>query len=122
VAETHVDVADAHFGTGALGAERNGDAFVGLNVENEAVGIGFAPAKNDVRSALELDDDFGGALGEAFAGAQIKRDVRPTPVVDEKFGSDKSFGTRLRTDVLFLSVTWNGLAADGACGVLTAHY
>src|SRR5258706_13829520 len=37
IAEIHGDVADAHFGARALGAKGKGDAFVRLDIQNEAV-------------------------------------------------------------------------------------
>src|ERR1051326_9298368 len=61
VTEIHSDVADAHFGARPFGAEGNGNAFVRLDIEDQAVGFGFTAAENDMRSALELNDDFGGA-------------------------------------------------------------
>ena len=39
-------------------------------------------AEKHERRAAELDDDFGCALSEAFAGAQIKGNAGPAPVVD----------------------------------------
>src|SRR6201998_1470370 len=120
VAETHVDVANAHFGARTLGTKRNRDTLVGLNVQDQAVRVRFAAAENDVGSALELNDDFGGALGEALAGAEIKRDIGPAPVVDEKFCGDESFRARLRADVLFLAIAGDRLAGDGSLRVLAA--
>src|SRR2546426_3379159 len=60
----------------------------------QAVGLNFALAKNDVRRAPELDHDFGGALGQAFAGAQIERNTGPAP--DRK-------STRLNSSHLVIS-------------------
>ncbi len=39
VAEVHVDGADVHAGAGDLGAEAEGDAFVGLDAHGDDVGL-----------------------------------------------------------------------------------
>src|SRR5882724_4399338 len=91
VAEIHGDVADAHFRAGALCTKGDGNPFVRLNVQDEAVGFGFTAAKDDVRSTLVLDDDLGSAFGKTFAGAEIKRNVGPAPIVDEEFCGDERF-------------------------------
>src|SRR5260370_30109079 len=83
IAEIHGDIPDAHFGSRALCAEGNGNAFVGLDIQVEAVGLNLFFAENDVGSAAKFDHDLGGALGEALAGSKIKGDAGPAPVVDQ---------------------------------------
>src|SRR5713226_7258593 len=83
IAEIHGDVANAHFGAGPLGAEGNGNAFVGLDIQDQAIGFNFFFAENDVRSTTKLDHDLRAALGEALAGTKVKRNAGPAPVVDQ---------------------------------------
>src|SRR5207249_10953315 len=59
---------------------------------SDLVGLNFFFAEDDVRSAAELDHDLRAALGETLAGANIKGDAGPAPVVDQKFAGDKGFG------------------------------
>ena len=42
-------------------------------------------------SALELNDNFSCAFGEALAGAEIERNVGPAPIIDNQFCGDESF-------------------------------
>src|SRR5271170_4350595 len=92
VTEVHGDIADAHFGSGALGAKGYGDAFFGLDVKDEAVGLDFALAKYDVWRAAKLNHDLSAALGEALAGAEVEGDAGPAPVVDQEASGDEGFG------------------------------
>src|SRR5260370_40223418 len=39
IAEIHGDVSDAHFGGLSLCAKRNGNAFIGLDIQDKAVGL-----------------------------------------------------------------------------------
>src|SRR5260370_40403061 len=64
IAEIHGDVPDAHFGSRALSAETDGNAFGGLDIQDEAVGVNFLFAEHDVPSAVKLDHDLCGALCE----------------------------------------------------------
>src|SRR5438477_9474174 len=120
IAEIHGDIADAHFSARAFGAEGDGNSFVGLDVEDQSIGFGFAAAEDNVGRAFELNDDFGGAFGEAFAGAEIERNISPAPVVDQKFCSNKSLGTRFGIDVLFFAIAGNDLSGEGAGRILAA--
>src|SRR5262249_27451050 len=121
IAEIHGDVADAHFRAGPLRSERNGDSFVRLNVENEAIRFHFFSAKNDVRRTLELNHDFGRALRKAFAGSEIKRHAGPAPIVDEHAHGDEGFGTGSRAYAWFLTISRKILAIDRTGGVLAAN-
>src|SRR5713226_1915670 len=92
IAEIHGDISDAHFRAGALCPERNGNAFIGLDIQDKAVGLNLFFAKDNVGSAAELDHNLRAALGETLAGANIKGDAGPAPVVDQEFAGDKGFG------------------------------
>src|SRR5882762_248453 len=83
IAEIHGDVSDAHFGSRALCAEGNGNAFVRLDIQDQTVGLNFFLAEDHVRSAAELDHDLRGAFGEALAGSKVERNACPAPVVDQ---------------------------------------
>src|SRR6266850_3695616 len=89
IAEVHGDVTDAHLGPRTFGAERNGDTFIGLNVQDQTIGFNLALAEDDVGRTTELDHDFRKALGEALASSKIERNAGPTPVVDQQFGGNK---------------------------------
>src|SRR5258708_40125134 len=65
VAEIHGDVSDAHFGARALCAKRNGNAFIGLDIQDKAVGVNLFFAEEGVGGAAGLDHYLRSALGEA---------------------------------------------------------
>ena len=71
----------------------DGDAFLGLDIQDQRIGIDSLTAKKQVGRAAEIDGDFGDAARHALAGANIERNVGPAPVIDEQFGGDK--GLRL---------------------------
>src|SRR3989442_4583238 len=50
IAEIHGDISDAHFRARALCAERNGNAFIGLDIQDKAVGFNLFFARDDVGS------------------------------------------------------------------------
>src|SRR5438034_609940 len=81
IAEFHGHIADAHFRPRALCAKGNGNAFVRLDIQDEAVGFNVFFAENDVRGAAELDLDLRAAFGKALAGSKIERNAGPAPVV-----------------------------------------
>ncbi len=74
------------------------------------------------RRAAELDDDFGGARGHALAGAQIKRDVRPAPIVDHHLHGDKGFGSRVGRHIGLLAIPGHRFTTDHAFAVLAAGH
>jgi hypothetical protein len=60
----------------------------GIFAPNESIAgelLNRRVAEEYERGALEANSDFGVAGGETLAGSQIKRHVRPTPIVDQKF-------------------------------------
>src|SRR5439155_10476108 len=68
-----------------------------------------------------LNDDFGAAFGETFAGAQIERNVGPPPVIDENFCGDEGLRARLRADALLFTIAGNGFATGVPLRILTAN-
>src|SRR5713226_2246625 len=122
IAEIHGDVADAHFRARALCAERNGNAFIGLDIQDEAVGLNLFFAEDDVRSAAELDHDLRGALSETLAGTKIKGDACPAPVVDQQFASDKGFGFGSGIHVGLFAVAGHRLITQFSGRVLSANH
>src|SRR6266436_1998835 len=121
ITEVHGDVADAHLCSRPLRAERNGDAFIGLNVQYQPVGFHLAFAENDVRGTTELDHDFRGALGKALAGSKIERNAGPSPIVDQQFGGNKGFGPGAGVDIGLLPVAEDGLVAYFSWRTLAAN-
>src|SRR5258707_10070199 len=71
--------------------------------------------------ALELDCDFSAAFGEAFAGANVERNIGPTPVLDEEFQRDIGFRYRVGCNSLLISITNHGLSVDHPGYVLSAY-
>src|SRR5205807_6321796 len=121
IAKLHGDVADAHFRTRALCAKGNGNTFVGLNVQDEAIGFNLFFAEDDVRGAAELDHDLRAACGEALAGAKIERNASPAPVVDQQFGGNESFGLGRRIHVELFAVAGHELTVELSRRILPAN-
>ena len=69
-------------GAGSFGVNIERNSFVGLNVNNEAVWGDVALdvfAEEKKGRAAETDDDLRGVGSQAFAAANVKRNLRPTP-------------------------------------------
>src|SRR6202011_3691624 len=79
-------------------------------------------AKEHERRAAKLNNDFGGALLEALAGAKIEGNSGPAPVVDLQLEGDEGFGVGVRSHVGLAAVTNHRLAANGAGAVLAANH
>uniref|UniRef100_E6PY25 Uncharacterized protein n=1 Tax=mine drainage metagenome TaxID=410659 RepID=E6PY25_9ZZZZ len=128
VVEVHVDGADGDvLGGGHLGAETEGDAFVGLNAHGDDIRLDLlawatveATVEEHERGLLELDADLGGALFEALASAEIKRHTGPAPVVDFEAHSGKGLGAGLGVDAILFTVALDHDAVDPARPVLSA--
>src|SRR5262249_7129830 len=73
------------------------------------------------RRALELNGDLGVALSETLSGAQVKRYVRPTPVIDQKLESYKGLSRRFWSHIRFVAVSWHLLPVNCAGAVLTTR-
>src|SRR5712664_3772030 len=121
ITEVHRNVANAHLSSRPSRAERNGDAFIGLNVQYQPVGFHLAFAENDVRRAPELDHDFRGALGKALAGSKIERNTGPSPIVDQQFGGNKGLGPGAGVDIGLLPVAGDGPVAYFSWRILAAN-
>ena len=125
VIEIHVHEAEFHHGAGNFCTETERNTLLGLNVNDQAVGLQVSNAgisKEHERGAAELDDDLRHAPREALAGAKIKRHAGPAPVIDEQFQGDESFCVRIGSDVRFAAVVGDGLTVDRAAAVLSAHH
>src|SRR5215831_8541847 len=120
VAEIHGDVSNAHLCAGPLGAKADGNSFVGLDVEHQAIGLHFALAENDVRGSMKLNHDFGAAFCEPFASADVKRHAGPAPVINQQSCGYESFGFRSWIDPGLFPIAGNRLISDSSRGVLSA--
>src|SRR5258708_1866777 len=108
-----------------LCAEAQRNTFLGLNMDDEAVGFQIfyrGVAEQDEGSPAKLDHDLRRALREPLSRAQIERHARPAPVVDLQFQSDKCFGIRIRRDIRFDAVASDALAVYPAGTVLAADH
>ena len=93
VIKVHIDRTNFHGGARNLCPEAHQDSFVRLNVEDEAISgqpLNGSISKHDERRALEANCDFRIADTQPFSGAQIERNIRPTPVIDQQFERDES--------------------------------
>ncbi len=117
------------FGRGGhLGAEAQRDALVGLDADGEQVGLNLLAGaaaghavEDEQRRLLELDADLGGALLEPLAGAQIKRNARPAPVLNLQAQRRVGLRAGLGIDALFVAIADDLLALDNAGAILAAH-
>src|SRR5437016_469778 len=124
VVETHVDGALLHDRPRYLRAKPQRDALLRLNGDDQAVaaqGVHGGVAEQMEGGALELNGNLGDSSGEMLARPQIKRDVGPPPVVNEKLHGNKCFRARTRVYVSFITIGWYLFAIHGAGGVLAAH-
>ena len=64
---------------------------------------------------------FSLAMPEAFAMAKIKRDARPSPVIDEQLQCYERLGPRGGRNVCFLQIAGHGFAGHRTAGVLAAN-
>src|SRR5208283_659752 len=125
VVKIHVDEAETHDGAGNFGTEAEGDSFLGLDMNDHAVGfyvLDGGVAKEDERCPAELDDNFGGTLGKSLAGAEVEGNASPAPVVDLEFYGDESFSVGLRIDVGLAAIAGDRLAAHLAFAILAAEH
>ncbi len=123
VVEVHFDRFETELRPRALRLDAQGDAFVGLNPDDQNVcaGSGVCGVEEDSWGAFEMDGDFPAVLGHAFANPHIKRDAGPAPVVDLEFHRNKGFCLRLRVDAFLVAVGGGRFPHDIAGDVLSAH-
>ena len=74
-----------------------------------------------VRRAPELHAHFTRALRQIFSRAQIKRNVRPAPVVNEQSHGDVSLDGGIGFNLRLVAISGPRLAVHFARGVLAAH-
>ena len=83
------------------------DAFIGCDVHDQEVGLEMTDvslAEEHERDLLELDRNFRVAGRHALAGADIKRNVGPTPVIDVQFESGESFRLGVGSDARLFAI------------------
>ena len=85
-----------------------------------AIGVGLTRLENVQRRPPELNRDFGRALGQPLAGAQVEGHARPAPAVELQPQRDVGLGDRARIDPFFLPVARHLAAVDPPGGVLRA--
>jgi len=69
----------------------------------------------------EIECALAGTYRKTFAGAQVKGDARPAPIINEQLEGDVRFGVGVGLDLGFLPVTRTGLAIDGSGEILPSH-
>ncbi len=125
VVEVHVDEAELHDRARNFCAEAEGDPFVGLNVNDQTIGLQVfyrgIPEEHE-RSAPEMNHYFRGSPLEALSGAQIERDARPAPVVDLQLHGDEGFRVGFGRDVGLAAIAVYRRTADCAGTVLAANH
>src|SRR5258708_77018 len=125
VVEIHVDEAELHDRARNFGAEAERDAFVGLDVNDQAIRLQVfysGVAKKNERSAAEMNDYFSGAPLEALSGAQVEGHAGPAPVVDLQLHGHERFRVGVPRDVGLAAIAVHGRAIDGAGTVLAANH
>ena len=97
------------------------DALLRLDAQDQQIGRGISSpssSEHGMRSGVELDRDFGHALGQLLAGADVKRHAGPAPVVDEESRGGVGIGLRVGIDAGLLPESGHVLAADARRPVL----
>ena len=102
---------------------RHLNAFVGLQTNDQSVGLGgLTFTENVVRQGLILDDNFGDLVRHTFASAKIKGNPRPSPVIHIGLDRYKGLGIAgARCATLFLEIPRHGLTVDDTLAVLATH-
>lgn len=77
VMEVHFDRFETKLRPWALRLDAQGDAFVGLNPDDQNVcaGSGVCGVEEDSWRPFEMDGDFATVLGHTFANPHVKRDA-----------------------------------------------
>src|SRR5437879_11006535 len=125
VIKIHVYQAELHDCAGHFCAEAERDTFIGLDVNDQPIGFEIfhgGVAEEYEWRATELNDDFCGALPQPLAGAEIKRDAGPAPVVDLQLHGDEGFRVGLGRNVRLAAIADDGYTVDDAWPVLSAHH
>ena len=111
------------FQTLAFRHHRHLNAFIGLQTNDEAVGLGgLALTKNVVGQGLILDDNFGDFVGHTLTSPEIKGNSGPSPVIHIGLDGYKGLGIAgARCATLFLEIPRYGLTIDNTLAVLATH-
>ncbi len=78
-----------------------------------------ALAEDRMRHRAELDEDLGGALEQALAGAQVERHALPAPIVDMGLDRDEGLGVAVAAQLVVIAR--HRRALDRARAVLAGH-
>ena len=70
IIEIHGHGADVHLPARRLRSERKRNAFVGLDIQHQEVGLQLLAAEDEMRRAAELNGDFGDCARQSFPGTQ----------------------------------------------------
>ena len=115
VLEIHVDRSQPHRRSGDFGREAQRDPFFRLDVHDQLIGhevFNRGIAEQDKGSAPKLNDHGGAAAGQSLTGAQVKRHICPSPVVDLQLHGYKGFILRVVRHALFFTVARNPFPID----------
>ena len=122
VMKVHLYRLDAKARAGNLGVNPQRNPFVRLNSNDENVQVAQIFVEQNRRRFFEVNGNFGCRFRKPFSDAHVDRHVGPAPVVDEQTRSDEGLRFRIWVDVLFLAITADRIAMNGAFGVLRAHH
>ena len=82
-------------------------AILGLKIDHQTVTHAALVAENGVGCGTEVDLDVCIPAGHTLAGTDVKRDTRPSPVVDFCTQGHKGFGVAMWVDTHLFAVTWH---------------
>src|ERR1700722_14650784 len=113
----------AHAFARILGQYGHGNAFVGLQANDQFIGRmgGARHLEYRKRDFVKRDHQFGNPILQSLAGAQVKRHARPTPRIDLDFQRYEGFGGAVRRNIGLFQVSRYRHSANRAGLVLTAH-
>src|SRR5262249_1597989 len=100
------------------------NSFVGLNMNDQLVVariLDRTAAKQCEGCATEANGNFRDAMTETLAGAEVKGNISPAPVIDFEFERDEGFYVGVGRDVRFAAIGGNAFVVDDALAVLPAH-
>src|SRR5580704_2261093 len=100
---------DVHLATRSFGSKRKRNSFIRLNIQNDAIQLGFFAVKHSVRRGFELDDYRSHRFLQTLSCAQIKWHAAPAPVIHKELHGHKSFGCGIRLHSRLLAIAGDGL-------------
>ena len=105
IVKGHIDRRNLHTRPRDLGFKTQVYALIRLDAEGQEVAKQIGVCwKGQEGDALELERDLCGFGGQLFAGAQVKGDALPAPVVNAEFERGIGGGLRFGRDALFLQI------------------